>query len=72
MKQNLKDTQEAAAKAAGKWQKHLLHAEAAVQLALEKAECSKKQNLEAAAEEEYKAIAAEVKADAAKKSRLYV
>ena len=61
-----KDTQEAAAKVEAN-AKALDDAEAAVQLALEKANAARAE-LEAAAEEEYKAIAAEVKAETAKKS----
>ena len=61
-----KVAQEAAAKVEAN-AKALDDAEAAVQLALEKANAARAE-LEAAAEEEYKAIAAEVKAETAKKS----
>jgi hypothetical protein len=61
-----KAAQEAAAKVEVN-AKAVADAEAAVELALEKANVARAE-LEAAAEEEYKAIAAEVKADTAKKS----
>ena len=60
-----KAAQEAASKVEAN-AKTLADAEAAVQLALEKANAARAE-LEAAADEEYKAIAAEVKADTAKK-----
>ena len=60
-----KAAQEAASKVEAN-AKTLADAEAAVQLALEKANAARVE-LEAAADEEYKAIAAEVKADTAKK-----
>jgi hypothetical protein len=61
-----KAAQEAASKVEANTQA-LVEAEAAVELALEKANAARSE-LEAAAEDEYKAIAAEVKADTAKKS----
>jgi hypothetical protein len=61
-----KAAQEAASKVEANTQV-LAEAEAAVELALEKANAARSE-LEAAAEDEYKAIAAEVKADTAKKS----
>ena len=60
-----KIAQDAAAKVEANT-KAVAEAEAAVQLALEKANAARAE-LEAAADEEYKAIAAEVKADTAKK-----
>ena len=60
-----KAAQEAASKVEAN-AKTLADAEAAVQIALEKANAARAE-LEAAADEEYKAIAAEVKADTAKK-----
>jgi len=61
-----KAAQEAASKVEANTQV-LAEAEAAVELALEKANAARSE-LEAAAEDEYKAIAAEVKADTTKKS----
>ena len=61
-----KTAQDAAAKVEAN-SKAVADAEAAVQLALEKANAARAE-LEVSAEEEYKAIAAEVKADTAKKS----
>jgi hypothetical protein len=61
-----KAAQEAASKVEANTQV-LAEAEAAVELALEKANAARSE-LEAAADDEYKAIAAEVKADTAKKS----
>ena len=61
-----KSAQDAAAKVEAN-SKAVADAEAAVQLALEKANAARAE-LEVSAEEEYKAIAAEVKADTAKKS----
>ena len=61
-----KAAQEAASKVEANTQV-LAEAEAAVKLALEKANTARSE-LEAAADDEYKAIAAEVKADTAKKS----
>ena len=61
-----KASQEAASKVEANT-RILAEAEAAVELALEKANAARSE-LEAAAEDEYKAIAAEVKADTAKKS----
>ena len=61
-----KTAQDAAAKVEAN-SKAVVDAEAAVQLALEKANAARAE-LEVSAEEEYKAIAAEVKADTAKKS----
>ncbi|MDC6463014.1 hypothetical protein PQY74_00070 [Nitrosopumilus sp.] len=61
-----KTAQNAAAKVEAN-SKAVADAEAAVQLALEKANAARAE-LEVSAEEEYKAIAAEVKADTAKKS----
>ena len=61
-----KAAQDAAAKVEAN-SKAVAEAEAAVQLALEKANAARAE-LEVSAEEEYKAIAAEVKADTAKKS----
>ncbi|MDC0884127.1 hypothetical protein PL987_03460 [Nitrosopumilus sp.] len=61
-----KTAEDAAAKVEAN-SKAVADAEAAVQLALEKANAARAE-LEVSAEEEYKAIAAEVKADSAKKS----